>query len=111
MCGSNTRTHKVLGKRLNKSQGKNPRRKLGITTSVCKCSNCGLIYSNPQPIPFDIQDHYGVPPEKYWKEAYFELDDNYFQGEIVRLNQLMNFESGMKSLDIGAGLGKQMIAL
>ena len=105
MCGADTSTHKVLGKRLNKSQGKNPKRKLGITTTVCECTNCGLIYSNPQPIPFDIQDHYGVFPEEYWKESYFELNDNYFQGEISRLKQLMDFNPGMKSLDIGAGLG------
>jgi ubiquinone/menaquinone biosynthesis C-methylase UbiE/rRNA maturation protein Nop10 len=111
MCGADTSTHKVLGKRLNKSQGKNPKRKLGITTTVCECTNCGLIYSNPQPIPFDIQDHYGVFPEEYWKESYFELNDNYFQGEISRLKQLMDFNPGMKSLDIGAGLGKQMISL
>jgi 2-polyprenyl-3-methyl-5-hydroxy-6-metoxy-1,4-benzoquinol methylase len=111
MCGHEVNTHKVLGKRLNKSKGLNPKGKVGITTSICKCTNCDLIYSNPQPIPFDIQDHYGVPPEEYWKDSYFELNDNYFKGEISRLKQLIDFKSGMKSLDIGAGLGKQMIAL
>lgn len=111
MCGSNTNSHSILGKRLNKSQGKQPRRKTGITTTVCKCSNCGLIYANPQPIPLNIQDHYGVPPEDYWKEAYFEMNENYFQGEIARLRKLINIQPGMRSLDIGAGLGKQMKAL
>ena len=111
MCGSKSNSHKILGKRLNKSQGKNPRSKIGITTTVCKCSNCGLVYSNPQPIPFDLQDHYGVPPEDYWKESYFETNENYFQGEIARLKELMDIQPGMKSLDIGAGLGKQMKAL
>jgi len=111
MCGSKTDTHKILGKRLNSSQGKNPKNKIGITTTIVKCTNCGLIYSNPQPVPFDIQDHYGIPPENYWKEEYFTISDNYFQGEIKRLKKLINFKDGMKSLDIGAGLGKQMIAL
>lgn len=111
MCGSNTGSHKILGKRLNKSQGKNPKNKTGITTTVCKCTNCGLIYSNPQPIPFDIQDHYGVTPEDYWKDEYFDENPNYFTGEINQLKKLIDFEPGMKSLDIGAGLGKQMIAL
>ena len=111
MCGSPTQTHKILGKRLNGSQGKNPRKKLGITTTVCKCTQCGLVYSNPQPIPFDLQDHYGVPPESYWKEEYFTIDENYFKGEIYQLKKLIDFRSGMKTLDIGAGLGKQMIAL
>ncbi len=111
MCGSPTATHQVLGKRLNGSQGKNPKEKIGIATTVVKCTDCGLIYSNPQPVPFDIQDHYGVPPESYWIESYFTTNDNYFKGEIERLRQLLDFKEGMKSLDIGAGLGKQMIAL
>ena len=111
MCGSASDTHKILGKRLNQSQGKKPKSKTGITTTVAKCSSCGLVYSNPQPIPFDIQDHYGVPPEEYWKESYFEINEGYFQGEISRLRKLLDFEPGMKSLDIGAGLGKQMKVL
>lgn len=111
MCDSKTDTHKIIGKRLNQSQGKNPKNKIGITTTIAKCSNCGLIYSNPQPIPFDIQDHYGVSPEDYWKDNYFSIDDNYFKGEIARLKELIDLKEGMKSLDIGAGLGKAMIAL
>jgi len=111
MCGSSTNTHKILGKRLNRSQGKNPEKKIGITTTVVKCSNCGLIYSNPQPIPFSINDHYGVPPENYWKEEYFTVSDNYFKGEVEKLNKLIDFKEGMKSLDVGAGIGKQMFVL
>jgi len=111
MCGSKTDTHKILGKRLNRSQGKNPKNKTGITTPIAKCRDCGLIYANPQPVPFDLQNHYGVPPEEYWKESYFQVDPNYFQGEITRLKGLIEFRVGMKSLDIGAGLGKAMVAL
>ncbi|HYG18611.1 MAG TPA: class I SAM-dependent methyltransferase, partial [Ohtaekwangia sp.] len=72
---------------------------------------CHLIYSNPQPVPFDIQDHYGMPPEDYWKPAYFHYDPGYFSQEIARLRQLMVVTPGMKALDIGAGLGKCMISL
>ena len=111
MCGSPTDKHKILGKRLNQSQGRNPATKIGITTTVAKCSNCGLVYSNPQPVPFDLQDHYGVPPEDYWVKEYFTLDENYFKGEIERLKKIIDVKDGMKSLDIGAGIGKQMIAL
>lgn len=111
MCDSPTGEHKVLGERLNKSQGKNPQNKTGITVAIAKCSKCGLIYSNPQPVPFDIQDHYGVPPEEYWKEIYFEVEENYFRTEIETLKKLIDFKPGMKSLDIGAGIGKAMIAL
>lgn len=111
MCGSETSKHKILGKRLNRSQGANPKSKVGITTTIVKCSNCELVYSNPQPVPFDLQDHYGIPPEDYWKESYFKVEEGYFQGEINRLKDLIEFKRGMKALDIGAGIGKAMIAL
>jgi len=111
MCGSQSHLHTILGKRLNHSQGKNPHKKRGITTSIIKCTNCGLIYSDPQPIPFDIQDHYGVPPEEYWVDEYFVFNENYFKTEIETLKPLLDFKAGMKSLDIGAGIGKAMIAL
>lgn len=111
MCGSDTKGHKILGKRLNRSQGKHPENKIGITVTICKCTKCGLIYSNPQPVPVNIQDHYGTPPESYWKSDYFKFDENYFKNEIERLNKLIFIQKGMNSLDIGAGLGKQMIAL
>jgi ubiquinone/menaquinone biosynthesis C-methylase UbiE len=110
MCNSSINTHKVLGKRLNNSQGKKPKQKIGITTSVIKCSNCGLIYSNPQPIPDNIQDHYGIPPESYWNENYFKIEHNYFMNEIDKIKQLINFKEGMKFLDIGAGIGKAIIS-
>lgn len=111
MCGDAVEGHKVIGKRMNQSQGKNPKYKIGISTTVCKCTNCGLVYSNPQPIPFDIQDHYGVPPEDYWVDNYFEINDNYFKYEINRLKELMDIQPGMTSLDIGSGLGMQMKAM
>ena len=111
MCGATKDYFSVLGKRLNSSQGKNPAKKVGITTTVCKCNNCDLIFANPLPIPEDINDHYGVPPETYWKEEYFKVSDDYFKGEIEWLNRLMPIKEGMRTLDIGAGIGKQMIAL
>lgn len=111
MCGSASSTHKILGKRLNRSQGVNPRNKIGITTTVVKCIECGLIYSNPQPIPNSIQDHYGVSPEDYWNEDYFTVNSEYFKREIEILKKLYNFNDGDKALDVGAGLGKCMIAL
>lgn len=111
MCGSDSSTHLIMGKRLNRSQGTNPRNKIGITTTVVKCTTCGLIYSNPLPIPESIQCHYGVPPEAYWRNEYFTLNEEYFKGEIEKLKSLYEFSKGDKALDIGAGLGKCMIAL
>lgn len=111
LCDAPSSSHKILGRRLNTSQGKNPRNKVGIATTIMKCKNCGLIFSNPQPIPYDIQDHYGVPPENYWKPDYFKWDENYFKYEIGKLKELMPFREGQKALDIGAGLGKGMLSL
>lgn len=110
MCGSPVKSHKVLGRRLNQSQGKNPKKKIGISTTICKCDSCDLVYSNPQPIPFDIHDHYGVPPEAYWNANYFIVNPNYFQEQLRKGKELIDFKEGMKSLDIGAGIGKQMVA-
>jgi len=111
MCGDLTHKHKILGQRLNQSQGFNPKKKIGISVSILKCSNCNLIYSNPQPIPFDIQDHYGTPPEEYWKKEYFDWNKEYFNIEITTAKKLLDFEIKMKALDIGAGLGKAMLSM
>jgi len=111
MCGNSVAKHKILGQRMNQSQGKNPKKKIGITVSVLQCTNCGLIYSNPQPVPHDIQDHYGVPPENYWYAEYFTVEPDYFTNQIKKAKQFLSFQPGMKSLDIGAGLGKAMISL
>lgn len=108
MCGSQTKGHKVLGQRLNKSQGRRPKKKTGISVSVQKCTSCNLIYSNPLPIPESIQDHYGTPPEDYWNEKYFNWSQDYFSTEINEAKDLLPFTVGMKALDIGAGIGKAM---
>ena len=111
MCGDPVEGHKVLGQRLNATQGLKPKRKTGISVSVKKCRKCQLIYSSPQPIPFDIQDHYGITPESYWESEYFEWAPDYFSGEIQILKKITQIKQGMKSLDIGAGMGKAMLSL
>jgi ubiquinone/menaquinone biosynthesis C-methylase UbiE len=111
MCGDETSRHKILGQRLNQSQGLHPKKNTGISVSVMKCTNCNLIYSNPQPIPFNIQDHYGIPPEEYWNERNFEWDESYFSEQIKKTKEILNFQPGMTALDCGAGLGKGMLSL
>ena len=111
MCGANSSKFKRLGKRLDKSQKLFPIKKQGRSIPIFMCRNCGLVFSNPQPIPRDLQDHYGVSPEQYWSPEYFEIKENYFRSEIETLQKLTSHELGLKTLDIGAGVGKQMIAL
>ncbi len=111
MCQDKTQNHIILGQRLNTSQGFRPKTKTGISVSVMKCTNCGLIYSNPQPIPFDLQDHYGTPPEDYWIDEYFTWQPDYFSTQIDDAKKILDFKVGMKALDIGAGLGKAMLSM
>jgi 2-polyprenyl-3-methyl-5-hydroxy-6-metoxy-1,4-benzoquinol methylase len=111
MCGDNTQKHIVLGQRLNTSQGYSPKKRTGISVSVMKCRNCALIYAQPMPIPFDIQDHYGISPEEYWVDAYFEWQPDYFSHQIKVVKELLPFKKGMTALDVGAGIGKCMLSL
>ncbi|MBK8698269.1 MAG: class I SAM-dependent methyltransferase [Saprospiraceae bacterium] len=111
MCGDATGKHRIMGQRLNGSQGFRPKKKTGISVSVKKCTKCQLIYSSPQPIPFDIQDHYGIPPENYWTPEYFNWNPGYYLSEINTLKRIKEIQPGMKALDIGAGLGKCMLSL
>ena len=111
MCNTSTASARTLGMRLNRSQGLKPREKTGIAVSICKCSDCGLNFSQPMPVPNSILDHYGVPAEDYWKEEYFKVEEKYFAKQINNAKRLLNFEPGMKALDIGAGIGKAMVAL
>ncbi len=111
MCQDSTVNHKILGQRLNQSQGFNPKTKSGISTTIMQCTNCKLIYANPMPIPFSLQDHYGVTPEDYWKPSYFQIEENYFADQVARFKSLKQFKNGMKALDVGAGIGKCIIAL
>lgn len=79
-----------------------------------KCNQCKLIYASPLPIPADIQDHYGVCPDRYWDRAYFDVDNDYFEDQLEILGRLSRNSAPadrLKALDIGAGLGKCMRAL
>ena len=111
MCGSGPDHHRIRGMRLNQSQGLSPRTVAGIAVTVKQCTKCGLIFSDPQPRPADLLDHYGMPPEDYWDPQYFQVPHDYFANEISRAKQLLGFQQGMKALDIGAGIGKAMKAM
>ena len=99
----------MVGRRMDRSQGKNPRRKPALITSIQKCMNCGLIFSNPQPLPINIQDHYGVEPAEYWNESYFKPD---IIGNNARVLKATRYggQNG-KILDIGIGVGFAMKAM
>lgn len=111
MCGASVKDARVLGRRMNRSQGIRPKGKVGIATTVVKCRRCGLIFSNPLPIPETIEQHYEKPPESYWTENYFKIDDTYFDSQIDTFLSLYKSSENLTALDVGAGIGKCMTAL
>lgn len=111
MCGTPSGEHKTLGLRLDKSQGLRPRQKDGIAVSVKRCGGCGLIYSQPQPVPHAVSQHYGIPAEDYWREDYFRWNEGYFSSQITNAIKLLGGQTGLRALDVGAGLGKAMLSL
>lgn len=111
MCGDPSDRHTIMGQRLSASQGLRPRKATGISVTVKRCTNCQLIYASPQPIPANIQDHYGTPPEDYWRPEYFKWTPDYFGKQIEVAKELLPYRPGMTALDIGAGLGKAMLSL
>lgn len=111
MCGFEGR--RVLGRRLNTRQGLRPQKKVGIATTVVQCSQCGLISPAPIPYPARLEQHYGVSPESYWKPEYFAIEPDYLKGVINLFHSLhgANGNDRLVALDVGAGIGKGMIAL
>lgn len=111
MCGASGASQKVIGRRLNRSQGKRPSQLTGISVSVVKCNECDLVYPDPLPIPNSLEDHYDVDPNAYWRAEYFADDPNPFAGQIARFKKLSDISRPPVALDIGAGIGKCMTAL
>jgi SAM-dependent methyltransferase len=111
MCAASSEQFRVIGRRMNASQGLRPTRKLGISVTICRCRACGLIFPNPIPVPADLQQHYGRPPESYWSPAYFQVSPDYFAKQIKTFERLRTGSGPAKVLDVGAGIGKGMRAL
>lgn len=106
MCGASTDDARVLGQRLNQTQGSRPGKKHGISVTVCRCVRCGLVFADPLPIPRSIDDHYGLPPEEYWNSASFSPEPGYFLHQVTAARRLLGDKQAIRALDIGIGLGK-----
>lgn len=101
----------TLGKRLGQHQGIRPRKRVGVATTIQRCRNCGLIFSNPMPVPQDIGQHYDVPVESYWARD-MTVTDAYFARQIELFRSLWGRGgSRAAALDIGAGVGLAMASL
>lgn len=111
MCGTSTHQSEVVGLRLDQSQGRNPRSKRGVAVSVCRCRSCGLLFADPLPTPASIEDHYGLPPASYWQNVSFRPAPGYFARQVSVAKTLLGFSAGMRSIDIGLGLGKAALVM
>ncbi len=109
MCNSGDMV--VLGKRLNQSQGFSPASKLGITTSVAKCKNCGLKFANPMPIPDSVGAHYDLEIDEYFGQHDNLISESAFDTEVNYFKSLASDRGKLRGLDIGAGLGGIMKAM
>jgi SAM-dependent methyltransferase len=110
MCGEPEA--EPLGKRLSGSQGLRPTRRVGITTTVVRCTRCGLVYCKPQPVPSSIGQHYDLPPEEYWNPKRLQAleREDYFAEQLRTFFRLFS-GSELVALDVGAGAGKGLIAM
>ncbi len=112
MCKAPASRFKYLGVRLNQSQGLKPKKKHGVSTAIMKCKDCGLIFSNPQPLPESIAAQYNLSPEEFWQGGDFSWNENYFAKEIATAKKLLHTkDASPKALDIGAGYGRCMLSL
>lgn len=112
MCGSTAA--KTLGRRLGQRQGLRPVKLTGVLTTVQRCRDCGLVFSNPMPVPIDLDTHYDVPVGEYWGERTDRAQAfEYFSRQIARFHTLSpgNRNSSPLALDIGVGMGKAMSSL
>src|SRR4051812_36351300 len=112
MCAAPITDAKVLGRRLSRSQGLRPTRRIGWSITVMRCGKCGLVFANPQPTPGDVGQHYEGAPEDYWvPDALAEGGPDHFRYEIDPFHRLWEGDGRPVALDVGAGLGRTLASL
>jgi len=111
MCGSSVVSAKRLGLRPDSSIGFRARKSDGIAVSVFRCSDCDFVFANPEPRPAALTDHYNIPPEDYWSNAFLEETAQIDEHIYDEAKRLLNFQPGMKALDVGTGVGTGVVAL
>ncbi len=111
MCGAPPHRQLVLGRRLDRSQGWRPRRVRGKATTVVRCRGCGLVFTDPLPLPIELADHYSMDPVDYFGEERSSAESGGFETEIEEARELLGYRGRGRALDVGAGTGRVMAAL
>lgn len=112
MCGASPDAFKVLGVRLNCSQGRNPKQVRGIGVTIVRCTACRLVFPDPQPVPSTLLDHYSMSGEEYWNDSRVDaMPSQHMVDQFARLNQLLEGENRPIALDVGVGSGQAAKAM
>ena len=112
MCAAEPSGFQALGLRLNRSQGRNPKQTRGVAVTVDRCTNCGLIFPNPTPIPENILDHYSMPADEYWRDNRARPEVNPVAvRRFEKLRALIPSQGTPRGLEIGAGSGARLLAM
>jgi SAM-dependent methyltransferase len=96
----------VLGTRLNRSQGRDPRTARGVAITIVRCRICGLVFPDPQPVPARLTDHYAMSGEDYWQDD--RADPQADPTAITYWRSLRETFSDLhppRALDVGVGSG------
>jgi len=96
---------KYLGRR----GGAAHRAGLGVESHVWRCGECGLVFSNPMPVPLDgVGQHYALEPNEYFKQHNSELKLDGARHSVRNAERLTGKRGRL--LDIGAGRGEMLTA-
>jgi SAM-dependent methyltransferase len=63
------------------------------------------------PVPESVAALYGIAPDAYWPPDYFRTDPGYLGGTCSRARALLASVAEPRALDVGAGIGKGVLAL
>jgi SAM-dependent methyltransferase len=112
MCGAAPERFKVLGIRLNRSQGRNPASARGAAVTIVRCRRCDLIFPDPQPVPGSLHDHYDMPGEEYWQDSRAEaVADPAAVKRFTELHSRYPAGAAARALDVGVGSGFTAMAM
>jgi 2-polyprenyl-3-methyl-5-hydroxy-6-metoxy-1,4-benzoquinol methylase len=70
--------------------------------SVVKCKSCGLVYTNPQPDPAILEDHY---QEEYYREWIQSQAAPRLSLWKKRVRTIGRYKTAGRLLDVGCGIG------
>jgi 2-polyprenyl-3-methyl-5-hydroxy-6-metoxy-1,4-benzoquinol methylase len=74
----------------------------GLKTRVVKCIDCGLIFTNPMPLPRAPFSLYDTSPQEYFK--HHDIDSKRRDADSL-LRELEKNTDGRRLLDVGCGQG------